>query len=113
MKLNTANRDKLLEGKRQTVESKEATKKELERCRKIIGAQDAKFERLNSRFSQLMRALGDAGELRRMKQDASSPVPFSLEISVSFRAGCPLTKLDGAQQSGGEKAVTTAAFILA
>lgn len=64
-------------------------------------------------FTKYFEAAGCAGEVRLYKPDDELDfAQYGLDILVKFRADDPLQLLSGAQQSGGEKSLSTMLFLL-
>ncbi|MGC9116673.1 MAG: hypothetical protein ACP5ID_03575, partial [Conexivisphaera sp.] len=71
---------------------------------------DAVISDLNSRFSQLLSAVGAAGYVK--VNYGQSPSDAGLEVYVGFRGVEPVL-LDPYRQSGGERSAAVTAFLLA
>ncbi|XP_076261000.1 structural maintenance of chromosomes 5 [Rhynchophorus ferrugineus] len=68
---------------------------------------------INARFSAAFERLGCAGEVTIYKgDDDQNFAGYGISIKVSYRSGEPLQELTATIQSGGERAVATAAFML-
>ncbi|KAK9886239.1 hypothetical protein WA026_015757 [Henosepilachna vigintioctopunctata] len=68
---------------------------------------------INLRFSNSFEVMNCAGEIAVWTgEDATDYSQYGLNIKVSYRNGEPLQELNATIQSGGERAVATAAFML-
>ena len=71
-------------------------------------------ESINEKFCELMADMGYAGEVCLHKGDEDLDFKhYGLKIMVKFRDSESLQPLSGSVQSGGEKSVTTALYIMA
>ena len=68
------------------------------------------LDTINTHFSDLMNSLGYAGMVQKILTDDNKN---GLKILVKFRATEDLTQLSFNAQSGGEKSVATALYIIA
>ncbi|KAL1509021.1 hypothetical protein ABEB36_003827 [Hypothenemus hampei] len=69
---------------------------------------------INVRFSQSFERMGCAGEVAICNgDDEKNYANYGFSIKVTYRSGEPLQELNTTIQSGGERAVATAAFMLA
>ncbi|KAF2354453.1 P-loop containing nucleoside triphosphate hydrolase [Trinorchestia longiramus] len=69
---------------------------------------------INSSFSRLMARIKCAGEVKLSKpQNEDDLSKYGLSICVRFRGSEKLRELTAQQQSGGERAVSTALYLLA
>ena len=68
------------------------------------------LDTINTHFSDLMNTLGYAGMVQKILTDDNKN---GLKILVKFRATEDLTQLSFNAQSGGEKSVATALYIIA
>jgi len=69
---------------------------------------------VSSRFGDAMRALGCDGRVDLGDDDPSGdPAAARADVSVRFRPGEPLARLDGARQSGGERSIATILYLVA
>ncbi|XP_066258380.1 structural maintenance of chromosomes protein 5 [Euwallacea similis] len=69
---------------------------------------------INLRFASAFERLGCAGEIALCQgDDEKNYADYGIAIRVTFRSGEPLQELNATVQSGGERAVATAAFMLA
>ncbi|XP_050302969.1 structural maintenance of chromosomes protein 5 [Anthonomus grandis grandis] len=69
---------------------------------------------INLRFGSAFERMGCAGEVTICPGDNDKNyADYSLSIKVTYRNGEPLQELNSTIQSGGERAVATAAFMLA
>lgn len=69
---------------------------------------------INERFRDLMERMGFAGEVTLKKGNHDLDFQnYGLEILVKFRESEKLQKFSGTAQSGGEKSVTTALYMMA
>jgi len=82
--------------------------------RKWINGVESLVENINDRFGSMMAELGYAGQITlsqgKREIDFSS---YGVKIQVRFRAGHELQDLSKGTQSGGEKSVTTAVYMMA
>lgn len=71
------------------------------------------IERINEKFGAAFERMGCAGEVTISKgADERDYEQYGLSVQVSYRDGEPLQELNTTVQSGGERAVATAAFML-
>ncbi|XP_066153338.1 structural maintenance of chromosomes protein 5 [Euwallacea fornicatus] len=69
---------------------------------------------INLRFATSFEKLGCAGEIALCQgDDEKNYADYGIAIRVTYRSGEPLQELNTTIQSGGERAVATAAFMLA
>lgn len=81
--------------------------------RLVNGIQEL-VKRINRRFGDLMEKMGFAGEIVLHQGDKELDFKhYGIKILVKFRGKDSLQPLSGSVQSGGEKAVTTALYIMA
>merc|ERR1712179_245177 len=82
--------------------------------RKWINGVESLVENVNDRFGHMMAELGYAGQISlsqgKREIDFSS---YGIMIQVRFRVGHELQDLSKGTQSGGEKSVTTAVYMMA
>jgi len=82
--------------------------------RKWINGVESLVENINDRFGSMMAELGYAGQISlsqgKREIDFSS---YGVKIQVRFRVGHELQDLSKGTQSGGEKSVTTAVYMMA
>jgi len=82
--------------------------------RKWINGVESLVENVNDRFGHMMAELGYAGQISlsqgKREIDFSS---YGIKIQVRFRVGHELQDLSKGTQSGGEKSVTTAVYMMA
>eukprot|EP00090_Calanus_glacialis_P046443 TRINITY_DN9124_c0_g1_i1.p1 TRINITY_DN9124_c0_g1~~TRINITY_DN9124_c0_g1_i1.p1 ORF type:complete len:1049 (-),score=416.15 TRINITY_DN9124_c0_g1_i1:332-3478(-) len=82
--------------------------------RKWINGVESLVENINDRFGAMMAELGYAGQISlsqgKREIDFSS---YGVKIQVRFRVGHELQDLSKGTQSGGEKSVTTAVYMMA
>merc|ERR1712096_474285 len=82
--------------------------------RKWINGVEGLVENINDRFGSMMAELGYAGQISlsqgKREIDFSS---YGVKIQVRFRVGHELQDLSKGTQSGGEKSVTTAVYMMA
>ncbi|KAJ6255419.1 structural maintenance of chromosomes protein [Anaeramoeba flamelloides] len=71
------------------------------------------IHKINRYFSTLFAELGAVGEVQLLKDPNRDYSKFELHILVKFRDETNLHILRAARQSGGERAVTTALFLMA
>lgn len=70
-------------------------------------------DEINKKFGKAFERMGCAGEVTICKgADERDYEDYGLSIKVSYRDGEPLQELNATIQSGGERAVATAAFML-
>lgn len=71
------------------------------------------IEQINEKFGEAFERMGCAGEVTLCKgADERDFEDYGLSIKISYRDGEPLQELNTTVQSGGERAVATAAFML-
>jgi len=82
--------------------------------RKWINGVEGLVENINDRFGNMMAELGYAGQisLSQGKRDIDFS-SYGIKIQVRFRIGHELQDLSKGTQSGGEKSVTTAVYMMA
>jgi len=82
--------------------------------RKWINGVESLVENINDRFGSMMAELGYAGQisLSQGKRDIDFS-SYGVKIQVRFRVGHELQDLSKGTQSGGEKSVTTAVYMMA
>ena len=106
-------RENHLETQQKLDRDKDKAQAKVEECEETIEAEKSRFDQLSSRFSEIMQQLGFAGEIKMDKTTSpKKQTSYVLNIFVGFRKTGGLEKL-GPTHSGGEKAVSTAAMILA
>ena len=72
------------------------------------------IERINTSFMEFFNRMGYAGEVGlRRGQHENDFENYGISIRVKFRDNEPLQELTGARQSGGERSVSTALYMLA
>lgn len=70
-------------------------------------------ESINQSFSRAFQSMGCAGEVQIFKGDDERDYQkYGICVSVTYRNGAPLQELNNVTQSGGERAVATAAYML-
>ncbi len=80
----------------------------------LLNGIDDMVTSINSRFSQLMNRMNFAGEVELHRGDEALDFKnYGLKILVKFRSKDSLQPLTASVQSGGEKSVTTALYIMA
>ncbi|XP_071053524.1 structural maintenance of chromosomes protein 5 [Onthophagus taurus] len=101
-KVENANKDgDLMERKIETLE-----REYLEPLEYVIG-------QINEKFRAAYERMGCAGEVTVFKGDNPKDYDnFGISVKVSYRSGEPLQELNSLTQSGGEKAVATATYML-
>jgi chromosome segregation ATPase len=78
-----------------------------------LGPVGALIATVSEAFTKYFAAAGCAGEVRLYRPDDELDfAQYGLDILVKFRADDPLQLLSGAQQSGGEKSLSTMLFLL-
>lgn len=70
-------------------------------------------DRINDTFSKDFATIGVAGEVALVEPEDRDYEKYSLEIRVKFRANEALHVLRHDRQSGGERSVSTIAFLIA
>ncbi|XP_044733630.1 structural maintenance of chromosomes protein 5 [Chrysoperla carnea] len=81
---------------------------------KWFGPLEELIDRINTRFEQYFQKMSCAGNVSIVKAENELDFEeYGLSIKVSYRAGQPLQELDQYVQSGGERAVATAIYMLA
>lgn len=93
---------------------------ELQSIREQIGTIDREWrlqlkellDPLNEEFSKSFERLGCAGQIQ-LREDPDDYGKFGIEILVKFRETENLKRLNGQQQSGGERAVSTIMYLMA
>ena len=71
-------------------------------------------ERINTNFSAFFTSMGFAGEVGLRRGNHENDFEnFGISIRVKFRDAEPLSELTGSRQSGGERSVSTALYMLA
>uniref|UniRef100_A0A2P2I297 Structural maintenance of chromosomes protein 5 n=1 Tax=Hirondellea gigas TaxID=1518452 RepID=A0A2P2I297_9CRUS len=97
-------------------------KEEEERCTSSMAEQRAEWLKnvatltstINQSFSKLMARMKCAGEVKLSKPENEDELSkYGLSICVRFRGSERLRELTAQQQSGGERAVSTALYLLA
>ena len=78
--------------------------------KKMDDGTNVMLDTINTHFSDLMNTLGYAGMVQKILTDDNKN---GLKILVKFRATEDLTQLSFNAQSGGEKSVATALYIIA
>jgi len=120
-----------LQSIKDTIESLERVKKEfrdldkkkknkieqLDQLRRgwIRGVEDL-VTKVNDKFGEMMEKLGYAGEVQLQKGLNEDPLDiknYGIKILVKFRSGEEFSELSKGTQSGGEKSVTTAVYMMA
>ena len=72
------------------------------------------IDRINTNFLEFFNRMGYAGEVGlRRGQHENDFENYGISIRVKFRDNEPLQELTGARQSGGERSVSTALYMLA
>ncbi|GLV43420.1 Structural maintenance of chromosomes 5 [Carabus blaptoides fortunei] len=78
-----------------------------------MGAVQTIVGQINTRFGEYFQTLGCAGEVQiSMDNGVDEYEAYGLSIRVTYRAEEPLQELNSHVQSGGERAVATAIFML-
>ena len=71
-------------------------------------------ERINTNFSAFFTSMGFAGEVGLRRGNHENDFEnYGISIRVKFRDAEPLSELTGSRQSGGERSVSTALYMLA
>jgi len=91
--------------------------KQLEQLRRgwIMGVENL-VTRVNDKFGEMMQKLQYAGEVQLQKGLNDDPLDlknYGIKILVKFRNGEEFSELSKGTQSGGEKSVTTAVYMMA
>ena len=82
--------------------------------RKWMAGVEAMVERINESFGRMMADLGYAGQVSLKQGDREIDFAnYGVKIQVRFRTGQELQELSKGTQSGGEKSVTTAVYMMA
>ena len=79
-----------------------------------LEALEALIEKINTSFSSYFSSMGYAGEVGLMKGSHENDFEnYGISIRVKFRDSEPLQELTGSRQSGGERSVSTALYMIA
>ena len=85
----------------------------LQYCRWLAKLEEL-IARIASRFSHYFEIMGFAGDVILSQGDGENDFAnFGIEILVKYRSTEPLQKLNPHQQSGGERSVATALYMMA
>ena len=72
------------------------------------------INRIDTNFAKFFASMQCAGQIYLDKgEDEADFAKYGIKIKVKFRASEQLTELSGWKQSGGERAITTALYVLA
>lgn len=81
--------------------------------KKYVAALESMIPSVNERFSEMFKKAGCRGSVTLFKEDETRFSSWGIDINVAFRENEPLTKLSRMRQSGGERAITTAFYLIA
>lgn len=95
------------------VEIEKALEKIIEVNNRWIDPLQTLIVKISKRFAKYYETMGCTGNVSLMESpDPLDFVDYGLSIKVSYRKGEPMQELDPFTQSGGERAVATAIFML-
>lgn len=80
---------------------------------KYVTALETMIPSVSERFSKMFEEAGCRGTVTLFKEDETKIGSWGIDINVAFREHEPLTKLSRMRQSGGERAITTAFYLIA
>ncbi|CAH2230286.1 jg20034 [Pararge aegeria aegeria] len=102
-----------------TLKNSSRNTKELENKLRRIKAQwlpslEKLIQNINAKFSEMFANLNCAGEVKLVKDGSEDDFDkYGIDVLVKFRAEEQLSRLTNYEQSGGERALTTAVYLMA